>query len=539
MTPLDSSMNRENKVQIYDTTLRDGTQGEDVALSVHDKLKILSMLDDFGIPYIEGGWPGSNPRDITFFKEAAKIELKQARLVAFGSTHRANVRASKDDNLKAIIASRTPTATIFGKSWDLHVEHALRVSQKKNLSMIQDSVAFLSDKNLEVFFDAEHFFDGYKNNPDYALQTLVAAQAGGCRTVILCDTNGGTMVHEIENIILEVSKHLKVPFGIHAHDDCGLGVANSLAAVRLGAAQVQGTLNGIGERCGNANLVSVIANLQIKMGFRVLPKTSVENLTSFASGIAEVANIPLSRRAPFVGQSAFAHKGGVHTSALMRNRASYEHIAPEEVGNRQRLLFSDLAGKSHLAKKAKEWGIVFRKDKDLERCLKGLKDLENEGYQFEAAEGSLELFLRKSLKLFTRTFDLKGFSVIDRVTATDLQQRFGTEISEAIIRLEVEASEEHTAASGLGPVHALNRALKKALVRFYPELEAVHLIDYKVRVLPSDSGTASGVRVLIESTDGAARWGTVGVSDNILVASWHALVDSLEYKLLLDGKNHA
>lgn len=497
------------------------------------------MLDDFGVPYIEGGWPGSNPRDITFFKEAAKIELKQAKLVAFGSTHRASVRASKDDNLKAIIASQTPCATIFGKSWDLHVEQALRVSLKKNLEMIRNSVAYLVDKNLEVFYDAEHFFDGYKNNPEYALQTLAAAQDGGCQAIILCDTNGGTLVHEVESIILEVSKHLAVPFGIHAHDDCGLGVAISLAAVRLGATQVQGTMNGIGERCGNANLVSIIANLQIKMGYEVLPQTSLESLTSFAAGIADVANIPLNRRTPFVGPCAFAHKGGVHTSALMRNRACYEHIAPETVGNSQRLLFSDLAGKSHLAKKAKEWGLVFRKTKDLDRCLKGLKDLENEGYQFEAAEGSLELFLRKSLKLFTPTFELQGFSVIDRVTDTDLQKRFGSEISEAIIRLEVEHKEEHTAASGLGPVHALNRALKKALVRFYPELDAVHLIDYKVRVLPSDSGTASRVRVLIESTDGAARWGTVGVSDNILLASWHALVDSLEYKLLLDGKNHA
>ncbi len=515
-------------LEIYDTTLRDGAQAEDVSFSVEDKLRVAQKLDQLGAHFIEGGWPGSNPRDIEFFQKARDLSFKHARLVAFGSTRRADNRPAKDANLKALLAAGTEVVTIFGKSWDLHVTAALGISHKKNLEIIRDSVGFLADHQKLVFYDAEHFFDGYKANPDYALETLAAAEAAGAQRIILCDTNGGTMPWELRTMVGAVQRQVRVLLGIHAHNDADVAVANSLIAVELGAVQVQGTINGFGERCGNANLCSLLPNLKLKMNINCLSDAQLGSLRDTARFVNELANLSHNKHQPYIGDSAFAHKGGVHVHAVRKNALTYEHIDPARVGNRQRVLISDAAGRTALVEKAAQHGIKLdRNSPRLRRLLDALKQLENQGYQFEGAEGSFELLIRKAEGTHRRFFDLVGFRVIveRRAEQTD-------SVSEATIMLRVGDHVEHTAAIGNGPVNALDHALRKALEKSYPELAQVRLLDYKVRVLAANTGTGSRVRVLIESGDGERKWGTVGVSENIIEASWQALVDSIEYKLL-------
>ena len=515
-------------VQLYDTTLRDGEQAEAVAFSLEDKLRIAYRLDEFGVDYIEGGWPGSNPKAIGFFRQIDRKRLKRAKLAAFGSTRRKKTRAEQDDNLRALLESRTPTVAIFGKSWDLHASKALRVSLEENLAMIRDSVRFLRRAGREVIYDAEHFFDGYKNNPNYALKTIEAAAEAGARCIVLCDTNGGTLPMEIAAIVEAARDSVDRPLGIHAHNDSGVAVANSLIAVRCGAVHVQGTINGYGERCGNADLIPIVANLELKMGKRCLPKGKLRSLTNLAHFVAEVANFVPDPRQPYVGRSVFAHKGGIHVSAVRRHRPTYEHVDPREVGNTTRVLVSELSGQSNIFAKAEERGIKLGElGEKTKAILSTVKHLENQGYQFEAAEGSFEVLLRRILGTHKTFFDLEGFRVI-------IEKRGPEEdcISEATIKLKINDESHHTAADGEGPVNALDRALRRALRDSYPQLADVHLQDYKVRVLDAASGTAAKVRVFINSSDGEEEWATVGVSENIIEASWRALVDSIEYKLL-------
>ncbi|HYM68545.1 MAG TPA: citramalate synthase [bacterium] len=518
------------RIALYDTTLRDGTQGAGITLSAEDKLRIAERLDEFGIDYIEGGWPGSNPRDLEFFERARARTWRHARLTAFGSTRRAGIAPEEDENLRLIVAARTPVAALFGKSWDLHVREALRTTPEENLRMIEDSVRFLRDRGLEVVYDAEHYFDGWKAHPEYALATIVAARRGGAAVVVLCDTNGGSLPVEIRAGVEAARGVVDGPLGIHAHNDGELGVANTLVAVRAGAAHVQGTINGIGERCGNANLVSIIPNLQLKMGCRCVPDASLGRLGELARYVSELANMAPDEYQPFVGRNAFAHKGGVHVSAVMAHPAPYEHILPESVGNRRRVVVSDLSGRANVLYKAQEMGVDLSKDRpETREILAELKRLEHEGFQFEGAEASFELLMRRTLGQHRPAFSLLGLRVLAE------KRGDGTGVSEASIRVAVDGREEHTAAEGNGPVHALDRALRKALERFYPEIGHVRLIDYKVRVLNADAATAARVRVLIQSTDGVRTWGTVGVSENVVEASWQALVDSLEYVLLAAG----
>ncbi len=521
------------KVQLYDTTLRDGTQAEEIAFSVEDKLRIAQRLDDLGIHYIEGGWPGSNPKDLAFFRQAKQLPLKQAKVVAFGSTRKARFAARHDPNLRALIQAETPAVTLFGKSWDFHVRKALQITLRENLRLIADSVAFLKSRVPEVIYDAEHFFDGYKVNPSYALETLRAAERAGANCLVLCDTNGGTLPSEVARMIREVRKEIKSPLGIHAHNDAEMAVANSIVAVEQGVAQVHGTINGFGERCGNANLCSIIPNLKIKLGIDCIAGDQLARLRETARFVDELANLPHFTRQPYVGDSAFAHKGGVHVDAVRKHPGTYEHIRPELVGNTQRVLVSDLAGKANILHKAAQYRLPFpRKDTvKLREILDRLKDLEHQGYQFEGAEGSFELLMKKALGKHRRFFDLIGFRVI-----VEKRKEREEPISEATIMLRVGDHVEHTAGVGNGPVNALDQALRKALEKFYPALKEVRLIDYKVRVLAAGKGTAARVRVLIESGDGKSKWGTVGVSENILEASWQALVDSIEYKLLKEEK---
>lgn len=515
------------EVKIYDTTLRDGAQAEGISFSLEDKVRIAQKLDELGIHYIEGGWPGSNPKDIKFFQRMKRINLKNAQLTAFGSTSRAKYPVEKDPNIRALLGSETKVVCIFGKSWNLHVKVALGVSLEKNLELIEDSVSYLKKKKKEVIYDAEHFFDGYKDNPSYALKTLKVAQEAGADWIVLCDTNGGTLPQELIKIIRKVTREIKVPLGIHAHNDSGLAVANTLAAVQEGALQVQGTINGLGERCGNVNLCSVIPNLQIKMGIDCIEKKQLARLTEVSRYVAELANLPHDERQPFVGNSSFAHKGGIHVSAVKKDPRTYEHILPELVGNHRRILVSELAGRSNILYKAKEYGLDLEKrTPQIEKVLEDLKRLEDEGYQFEGAEGSFELLMKKALGKYRSLFDLEGF----RVTVE--KRKDGTLNCEATIKVKVAGIEEHTAAEGNGPINALDNALRKALEEFYPSLKKVRLTDYKVRVLDVKRGTAAPVRVLVESRDKKGSWGTVGVSTNIIEASWQALVDSLEYKLL-------
>jgi 2-isopropylmalate synthase len=520
------------QIQIYDTTLRDGTQGEGVAFSMEDKVRLAQRLDALGVHYIEGGWPGSNPKDMRFFRRIQDVPLKQARIAAFGATRRAGIAAEADPSLQALVEARTPVATIFGKSWPFHVTHALQTTLPENLAMIADSVAFLVRHAEEVIYDAEHFFDGYKKDRDYALQTLRAAEGAGARCLVLCDTNGGALPHEVAEIVREVRRQVRAPLGIHVHNDGECAVANTLAAVLEGADHVQGTLNGYGERCGNANLVSIIPNLMLKLGLAAIPPGNLHELRDLARFASELANRTPWQHQPFVGDSAFAHKAGMHVSAVLKHPETYEHVEPERVGNRRRVLVSELAGRSNILWKAQEYGIDLDKDTpETRRILETLKALEDEGYQFEGAEASFELLMERALGRHHPYFELEGYRVSVEVRQGD-QEPF----AEATVRLRVQGISEHTAAAGNGPVNALDHALRKALEEFYPGLRELALIDYKVRILDESKGTAAKTRVLVTSGDGEDTWGTVGVAHNIIDASWQALVDSVEYKLRRDER---
>jgi 2-isopropylmalate synthase len=518
-------------VLIYDTTLRDGCQAEDISFTLEDKLRIAEKLVELGVDYIEGGYPGSNPRDADFFNRVKKLKLKKTKVASFGTTRRPSSKPSQDAGLKGLLDADTPVVTLVGKTWDLHVRDDLRISKKANLEMIADSIAYMKGRVDEVIFDAEHFFDGFRSNPEYAVECLQAAEEGGADCIVLCDTNGGSLPSQITEAMAGVKSKVKTPLGIHCHNDGELAVANTLAAVEMGAAQVQGTINGFGERCGNLNLCSLIPDLQLKMGKRCIEPAQLKKLREVSHFFYELANISPNKHQPYVGDSAFAHKGGLHVSGILKNRETYEHIDPECVGNRQRVLVSDLAGRSNIVYKAKEYGIDLENDgAAVHDILRRIKDLEGQGYEFEAAEASFELLIQEALGRKKKNFRLVGFRVID-------EKRHEKEppISEATIMVEVDGVLEHAAAMGNGPVNALDTALRKALTKFYPSLHEVELLDYKVRVL-SGGGTGASVRVLIESGDGKDRWGTVGVSHNVIEASWQAVADSIDYKLYKDSK---
>ena len=520
-------------VLLYDTTLRDGCQAEDVSFTLEDKLRIAEKLEDMGIDYIEGGYPGSNPRDADFFQRVKKLKLKNARVAAFGTTRKFGAKPSQDINLKLLLAAETPVVTLVGKTWDLHVRDDLRISQKANLEVIADSIAYMKKRVDEVMFDAEHFFDGFRANPEYAIECLKAAQDGGADWIVLCETNGGRLPGEVRDAINHVNRTIKTPLGIHCHNDGELAVANTLAGVEMGATQVQGTINGFGERCGNVNLISVIANLQLKMGKKCVTAAQLKKLRDVAQLFYELANIQPNKRQAYVGDSAFAHKGGLHVSGVLKNRETYEHIDPELVGNRQRVLVSDLSGRSNIVYKGKEYGIDMKDQNEAVReILRRTKELEGQGYEFQAAEASFELLIQEALGKKRKNFSLIGFRVID-----EKRKEGEAAISEATIMVQVDGVTEHAAAMGNGPVNALDQALRRALTKFYPSLKQVELLDYKVRVLSSGEGTAAVVRVLIESSDGKDKWGTVGVSHNVIEASWQALADSIDYKLYKDGRH--
>ena len=517
-----------DSVCLYDTTLRDGSQMEDISFSLEDKLRIVSLLDSLGIPYIEGGWPGANPKDQEFFSRVREIPLAHSRIAAFGSTRKPNNKVSSDPVVRALLDADTPVVTIFGKSWRLHVEEVLGLSEDRNLEMISDTVAYLKDHGREVVYDAEHFFDGYEDDVEFSMRTIEAARAAGADWIVLCDTNGGSLPWKVEKATRHAVSSLGVPVGIHAHNDGELAVANSLAAVSAGARQVHGTVNGIGERCGNGNLVSIAPNLVFKMGFDALTRESLAKLRHAAAFVSELSNRPLSKNLPFVGDSAFAHKAGVHVHAVRKVSRAYEHISPEWVGNRQRILLSEQSGRSNLVEKARQYGLpVEEGDHLLSKILSRLKEMEFEGYQFEGAEASFELLMRQALGSFHPFFSIDFF----RIGMGQGEQLSGA-FSEATVRIRVGSQSEHTAALGNGPLNALDNALRKSLAAFYPEVRHISLLDYKVRVLSGSSGTASRVRVLIESTDGRKKWGTVGVSENVIEASLLALKDSVEFYLL-------
>ncbi|GIP27650.1 citramalate synthase [Paenibacillus sp. J23TS9] len=514
-------------ISIFDTTLRDGTQGEGVSLSADDKLKIAKKLDDLGVQYIEGGIPGSNSKDIEFFKRVQQLGLS-AKITAFGSTRRKDSQADQDANLKRMIESGAQAATLVGKSWDFHVHTALQTTLEENLAMIYDSIAYLKQQGLEVIFDAEHFFDGYKNNPEYAVSVLKKAHEAGADWLVMCDTNGGTLPHEISGIVTTLHTGLpQANLGIHTHNDCELAVANTLSAVQAGARQVQGTINGYGERCGNANLCSIIPNLQLKLGYECIGEERLKQLTNTARYVSEIANVNMPVNQPYVGNAAFAHKGGIHVSAILRDSRTYEHIVPEWVGNKQRVLVSDLAGQSNIVSKAHDMGLDFDSTNESSRkVIDKIKDLEHQGYTFEAADASLELLLRETGEEMKELFTFESFKMLVEKTAGR------PVVSEAFVKLNVAGNNVYTAAEGNGPVNALDNALRKALVQYFPTIKEMHLSDYKVRVLDEKDATAAKVRVLIESRDINNSWNTVGVSENVIEASWEALVDSMRYALL-------
>lgn len=514
-------------ISIFDTTLRDGTQGEGVSLSADDKLKIAKKLDDLGAHYIEGGIPGSNTKDIEFFKRVKELNLN-AKVVAFGSTRRKGSIASEDANLKRMIESGAQAATLVGKSWDFHVHTALQTTLEENLSMIYDSIAYLKQNDMEVIFDAEHFFDGFKNNPEYAQAVLTKAHEAGADWLVMCDTNGGTMPHEVYEIVSTLAGRLpQAQLGIHTHNDCELAVANTLSAVQAGARQVQGTMNGYGERCGNANLASIIPNLQLKLGYECVSEDSMRQLTNVARYVSEIANVNMPINQPYVGNAAFAHKGGIHVSAILRDSRTYEHIVPELVGNKQRVLVSELAGQSNIVSKAQELGLEFDPSSANSRqIIEKIKDLEHQGYQFEGADASLELLIREANGDMKELFTFESFKMlVEKVAGKSV-------VSEAFVKLNVGGTSAYTAAEGNGPVNALDNALRKALVQYFPSLANMHLSDYKVRVLDEKDATAAKVRVLIESKNTENTWNTVGVSENVIEASWEALVHSFRYALL-------
>jgi 2-isopropylmalate synthase len=514
------------KILIYDTTLRDGTQGEQISFSAEDKLRIAGKLDALGVHYIEGGWPGSNPKDARFFELARKVPFENARLTAFGMTRRPNTRPEDDQNIKELLRTEVHTTAIFGKSWDLHVSKILNISLEDNLTMIEDTMAYLRSREREVIYDAEHFFDGYKHNPDYALSTLKAAINGGAGMIVLCDTNGGNMAYEIRNIMGEVVPQITLPVGIHTHNDCGLALANTLEAVQCGATMVQGTVNGYGERCGNVDLISAISVMQLKMGYQCLDPDKIKMLTGISRYVSEVANIPPMNQRPFVGKSAFAHKGGIHVNAITKTPVAYEHIDPATVGNRRRVLVSDLSGKSNISYKAQELGISLGGNGyDNKRIVSEVKRMEDQGYQFDAAEGSLELLMKKVTGQFQDPFTLESFRVNIEKNRSD------PSTCQVTIKISVGEEEEITAAEGIGPVNALDNALRKALTKFFPQIQEMGLVDFKVRVIDGSDGTSAKVRVQIDSRDANEIWSTIGVSENIIEASWQALMDSVHYKL--------
>lgn len=515
------------KIFLYDTTLRDGTQREGISLSLDDKLKIAKKLDEFGIDYIEGGWPGSNPKDVEFFQRVPSLNLQHAKVTAFGSTRRKGIRPDQDENLALLIEANTPVITLVGKSWDLHVTDVLVTTMEENLAMIGESVAYCKKFRKEVVYDAEHFFDGYKANPEYATATLKAAAINGADSVVLCDTNGGTLPWEIEEIVTQVRQELgtAVQIGIHTHDDGECAVANSLAAVRCGAVQVQGTINGYGERVANANLCSIIPDLQIKMGYDCVSNEQLRSLTDLSRYVAEVANLELDDHQPFVGKSAFAHKGGIHVAAMLKNPLSYQHMEPTLIGNQQRSVVSELSGRGNLVDKANQFGLDTE-SLDLRGVLEQIKELEAAGFTFEGAEASVELMLRRTHPAYVPPFEVIDYSV-------NVQQRRGRGLNaEAIVKVRVGPKRMHTVAEGNGPVNALDAALRKALVDVYPTLSGVKLADYKVRILDGENATAATTRVLIDTRLGNRTWSTVGASANIIEASWQALTDSMEYALL-------
>ncbi len=520
-------------VQLYDTTLRDGAQQEGISLSVEDKLKICQKLDELGIDFIEGGWPGSNPKDTEFFTRVKDLHLAHSTLVAFGSTRRMNSRVAEDPNIQALVQAKTQVVTIVGKAWDQQVTRVLETTLEESLSMITDSISYIRAKELRVFFDAEHFFDGYKDNPEYALRVVVAAANAGAECVVLCDTNGGALPQHIVEAIEAAKKASRVTLGIHTHNDIELAVANSLVAVEAGVMQVQGTINGYGERCGNANLCSIIPTLKLKIGIDCVTDEQLSKLSDVSHYVSELANMPHYDRFPYVGDDAFTHKAGIHVSGLIKWEDSYQHINPMLVGSHQHVAVSELAGKGSIIFKAKERGLPVPKGKDVDKVLEQIKSLEKQGFQYDVAEASFDLLLRRAQRNYQPPFELVDFMVViekrRRLPKTGNQEE---PLSEATIKVKVDNRIVHTAAEGDGPVDALDQALRKALLQFYPDLADVKLIDYKVRILEENAGTASQVRVLIESSDGRENWRTVGSSTNIIEASWLALADSIEYWLV-------
>ncbi len=516
------------KVKLYDATLREGTQAEGVSLSVTDKLKITKLLDELGIDYIEGGWPGSNPKDVEYFKKVKELKLKNARIAAFGSTCHKDTDPAKDKNIKALLDSEAPVVTIFGKTWTLHVKDALRAKLETNLQMIEKSVQYLKSNHREVIFDAEHFFDGYKDNSEYAMKALSAAADGGADALVLCDTNGGTLPHEVKSITEKVkSKFPDAVIGIHTHNDSGTAMGNTLAAVQAGATHVQGTTNGYGERCGNADLSALIPNLQLKMGIQVLPPENLVHLTRVANAVAFIANQPPPYRSPYIGRSAFAHKGGIHVSAMLRNPLTYQHINPQLVGNESRVLISELAGKSNLHIKLEKMRMTG-KINNIKEVLEKIKTLEHDGYSFEAAEASVELLLLRCKKDYKPPFKMLDFTVV-----VEHREKRGI-FAEATVKVLVGDEIFHVAAEGDGPVDALYIALTKALREGHPNIENFHLADYKVHIINSSKGTGAITRVMIDMQLNNTYWSTVGASTNIIEASWTALSDAMEYGIYLE-----
>ena len=523
-------------VTLYDTTLRDGAQQEGLSLSVDDKLKIMRLLDQMGIDLIEGGWPGSNPKDAVFFERAKDLPLRHSRLSAFGCTRRADRVVEDDPNLQSLLAAETPVVTVFGKSWRLHVDRVLATTGAENLRMIRDTVRFLREAGREVVFDAEHFFDGYRDDAAYAIKTLLAAAEAGASVLVLCDTNGGAMPWDISAAVADVLQYVEVPLGIHTHDDGGLAVANSLAAVQAGATQIQGTVNGYGERCGNADLCSLLPTLTLKLGCGCLAAGRLHQLTQLSESVSEIVNCRPNLQRPYVGQSAFAHKGGMHVDALMKCAESYQHVDPSRVGNRTRVVVSELSGKANLREKAREFGLSFvgiEEGDKTRQVLSQIKELEQRGFQFEGAEASVELLIRRMDSEYTRPFELDDFHVL-----VQGHPEGGTR-SEAAVKVAIGDQMVHTAADGNGPVNALDAAVRKALIPIYPRISEVRLTDYKVRILDGDAGTAARTRVLITSSDGRTTWNTVGCGTNVIEASWLALADALEYALVATPIRHA
>ncbi|MDZ4742545.1 MAG: citramalate synthase [Verrucomicrobiota bacterium] len=515
-------------VTLYDTTLRDGTQGEDINLSLTDKIRIAEKLDAFGIHYIEGGWPGSNPKDISFFEEARKKKWVNAKISAFGMTRRMKIAVEKDEQVQLLIDAGTPVVTIFGKTSLFHVREILKTTPEENIAMIADTIKYLKDNRKEAIFDAEHFFDGYKNDPAYALDCILAAEKAGADYCVLCDTNGGTLPAEIARITRDVISKVTVKIGIHTHNDSGLGVANALAAIEVGAVQVQGTMNGYGERTGNCNMTTVIPNLVLKMGMNVVGKNKLKSLRDLSLYIDEIANVRHDIRAPFIGQTAFAHKGGTHVNAVQKSSKAYEHIEPESVGNIQRILVGELSGRDNILMKARALGYDLDKNQpEVKKILEQVKELESRGFEFEAAEGSLDILIKKTLNKHQTFFELMEYHV-SVFKSKDLDALD----CEATVKLKIKDDIYHTVAEGDGPVNALDCALRKALEKYYPAIKKITLTDYKVRIIDGKKGTSAKTRVFIESSDGKLTWGTVGVSDSIIDASWLALVDSIEFYLL-------